>query len=108
MKSFLTKLARTIDFFPYISFICSISGLILQYPNYDYNRTSMWVKHMPANDLRNKVTIRDWSLIMGRGDYKTGGGEFFVKFYPYEKGDRQSFSYAEWGGGTSFGVVFKR
>ena len=33
--------------------------------------------------------VRDWSLIMGRGEggYKTGGGQ--VKFYPYEK----------WGGG---------
>ena len=28
---------------------------------------------------------RDWSLITGRGGYKTGGGGH-VKFYPYEKG----------------------
>ena len=63
---------------------------------------------MPANDIRNKVTIRNWSLIMGRGDYKTGGGGGCVKFYPYEKRDRQSFSHAEWGGTTSFGVVFMR
>ena len=31
------------------------------------------------------TNIRDWSLIMGRGGYKTGGGGH-VKFYPYEKG----------------------
>ena len=31
-----------------------------------------------------------------------------MKFYPYEKGGRKSFSHAEGGGGgiTSFGVVF--
>ena len=29
------------------------------------------------------ITVRDWSLITGRGGYKTGGGH--VKFYPYRK-----------------------
>ena len=32
-----------------------------------------------------KGILRDWSLITGRGGYKTGGGGH-VKFYPYEKG----------------------
>ena len=31
----------------------------------------------------------------GEGGYKTGGGD--VKFYPYEKGGRKSFSHAEGG-----------
>ena len=35
-------------------------------------------------------TLRDWSLITGRGGYKTGGGGH-VKFYPYEKGGRKKF-----------------
>ena len=31
------------------------------------------------------LSLRDWSLIKGRGGgYKMGGGH--VKFYPYEKG----------------------
>ena len=30
--------------------------------------------------------VRDWSLITGRGGYKTGGGGGHMKFYPYEKG----------------------
>ena len=30
--------------------------------------------------------FKEWSLIMGRGGYKTGGGGGQVKFYPYEKG----------------------
>ena len=34
--------------------------------------------------------IRDWSLITGRGGYKTGGGGH-VKFYPYEKGGQKKF-----------------
>ena len=29
--------------------------------------------------------LGEWSLITGRGGYKTGGGGH-VKFYPYEKG----------------------
>ena len=29
--------------------------------------------------------LRDWSLITGRGGYKTGGG-WHVKFNPYERG----------------------
>ena len=36
-------------------------------------------------------SVRDWSLIMGRGGYKTGGGGGHVKFYPYEKGGRKKF-----------------
>ena len=39
--------------------------------------------------------FRDWSLITGRGGYKTGGGQ--VKFYPYEKGGQKRFSHAEGG-----------
>ena len=34
--------------------------------------------------------LRDWSLITGRGGYKTGGGGH-VKFNPYEKGGRKKF-----------------
>ena len=30
--------------------------------------------------------LREWSLITGRGSYKTGGGGGHMKFYPYEKG----------------------
>ena len=38
--------------------------------------------------------VRDLSLIMGRGATKLeGGGQ--VKFYPYKKGDKNSFSHAE-------------
>ena len=33
--------------------------------------------------------LRDWSLITGRGGYKTGGG-WHVKFYPYEKGGAEN------------------
>ena len=42
------------------------------------------------------LSIRDWSLITGRGGYKTGAGGH-VKFYPNEKGGGggKSFSYAE-------------
>ena len=35
--------------------------------------------------------LRDWSLITGRGGYKTGGGGGHMKFYPYEKGGRKRF-----------------
>ena len=35
--------------------------------------------------------LRDWSLITGKGGYKTGGGGGHVKFYPYEKGGREKF-----------------
>ena len=48
--------------------------------------------------------IRDWSLIMGRRGYKTGGGGQ-VKLYPYENGGgggRTSFSHAEGGGVQPF------
>ena len=45
---------------------------------------------------RGSVAVRDWSLITGRGCYKTGGGH--VKFYPPTKrGGRKSFSHAEGG-----------
>ena len=38
-----------------------------------------------------RLGLRDWSLIMGRGGgYKTGGGGH-VKFYPYKKGGRKKF-----------------
>ena len=37
-----------------------------------------------------KRYVRDWSLIKGRGGYKTGGGP--VRFYPYKKGEgREKF-----------------
>ena len=35
--------------------------------------------------------VRDWSLITGRGGYKTGGGGGHVKFYRYEKGGQKKF-----------------
>ena len=54
-----------------------------------------------------RLTLRDWSLITGRGGLQNGRGGGHMKFYPYEKGGRkQSFSHAEGGGTTSFGVVF--
>ena len=34
--------------------------------------------------------LRDWSLIMGRGGYKMGGG-LHVKFYPYGNEGRKQF-----------------
>ena len=34
-------------------------------------------------------TLRDWSLIMGRGELQNGGRH--VKFHPYEKGGRKKF-----------------
>ena len=44
--------------------------------------------------------VRDWSLIRGRGGggglqngKGVGGGEGQVKFYPYKKGGRNSFSH---------------
>ena len=40
-----------------------------------------------GKDIKDTVlNVRDWSLITGRGGYKTGGGGGHVKFYPYEKG----------------------
>ena len=35
-------------------------------------------------------TLRDWSLITGRGGLQNGRGGH-VKFYPYEKGGRKKF-----------------
>ena len=50
-------------------------------------------------------SLREWSLITGRGSYKTGGGGGQAKFYPTKKkgggGVRTSFSHAEWGRGTT-------
>ena len=48
--------------------------------------------------LMAQGALRDWSLITGRGGYKTEGGH--VKFYPYERrggGGGKSFSHAEGG-----------
>ena len=36
-------------------------------------------------DFVGSCSLRDWSLITGRGGYKTGGGGGHVKLYPYEK-----------------------
>ena len=53
--------------------------------------------------------VRDWSILTGRGHYKTVGGD--VKFYHYKKlvGGKR-FSHTEGGGEgtTCFGVVFMR
>ena len=40
------------------------------------------------------TNYREWGAKNGKG-----GGGMHVKFYPYEKGDRKSFSHAEGGGG---------
>ena len=42
-------------------------------------------------------TVRDWSLIMGRGATKREAG--YMKFYPYNKGggSGKSYSHAEGG-----------
>ena len=53
------------------------------------------------------IALRDWSLIMGRGGYKTGGGGR-MKFYPYKKGGGgKSFSHAEEGVQKVFGYFFR-
>ena len=36
------------------------------------------------------ISIREWSLITGRGGLQNGRGGH-VKFYPYEKGGRKKF-----------------
>ena len=48
----------------------------------------------------NAVRYRDWSLITGRGGYKTGGGPCKVLSLCKREGGK-SFSHAEvgWGGG---------
>ena len=51
------------------------------------------------------ILLRDWSLLTGRGGYKTGGGGP-VKFYPYKKGGAEKVLAILKGGTTSFGVVF--
>ena len=51
--------------------------------------------------LSSQHSIRDWSLIRGRGGgYKTGGGGGQVRFYPYKKGGGggKGFSHLEGGG----------
>ena len=55
---------------------------------------------------RVETDLRDWSLITGRGGYKTGGGGGQVKLYPPKKRGVKSFSHAEERGAKSFGVVF--
>ena len=39
----------------------------------------------------NSSTIRDWSLIIGRGATTRKRGRGHVKFYPYEKGGHNKF-----------------
>ena len=54
------------------------------------------------------TSLRDWSLISGRGGTKREGGGH-LKVYHYEKGGGFFFSHAEGAGGgvtKSFGVVF--
>ena len=46
--------------------------------------------------------IRNWSLITGRGGYKTGEGGRQVKFYPYEKGGTEKVLAMLKGGGKKF------
>ena len=52
------------------------------------------------------MTIRDWSLITGRGGYKTGEGA--CEILPLRKGGHKEVLAMVKGGGrqTSFGVVF--
>ena len=50
------------------------------------------------------LPVRDWSLITGRGGYKTGGGGH-VKFYPYEKGGQKR--HAEGGAQQVFGSFLR-
>ena len=54
------------------------------------------------------MLLRDWSLITGRGGYKTGGGACEVLPLGKGGGAEKSFSHAEGGGTKSFGVVFTR
>ena len=66
---------------------------------YSHSQTSSLVNTTFVTDLRYEylhvihvqLTVRDWSLITGRGGYKTGGGGGHVKFYPCEKGGRIKF-----------------
>ena len=47
----------------------------------------------------NDWSLRDWSLMTGRGGAtKWEGGH--VRFYPYKKGGGKRFSHAEGGGGA--------
>ena len=50
--------------------------------------------------------VRELSLIMGRGGYKTGGGAHEV--LPLQKGGSEKVSAKLKGGTTSFGVVLMR
>ena len=45
-----------------------------------------WMVHGGENQ-----TVRDWSLITGRGGATKWEGGGHVKFYPYEKGGRIKF-----------------
>ena len=46
--------------------------------------------------------LRDWSLIMGRGELQNGrGGGGQVKFYLSKRGGWKSFSHAEGGWGST-------
>ena len=49
------------------------------------------------NNQYDSNNLRDWSLITGRGGGATKREGGHVKFYPYEKGGRKSFSHAEGG-----------
>ena len=66
---------------------------------------------MPASsELKTRVYLSThfimvWSLIMGRGGYKTGGGACDI--CPYEKGAGGGKSLSQAEGGTQvFGVIF--
>ena len=52
------------------------------------------------------IHVRDWSIIMGRGGYKTGGGACEV--LPLRKGGgaQKVLAMLRGGGTRSFGVVF--
>ena len=51
------------------------------------------------------LDLRDWSLITGRGGFKTGGGGSEV-FTPMKRGDGKFYSHAEGGGAETFLVQF--
>ena len=57
----------------------------------------MGVQHIP---FVFGLEFRDWSLITGRGGYKTGGGG--ACFTPTKRGGGKSFSHAEGGGHDKF------
>ena len=68
-----------------------------------FNPTDVCAPLLHSPMVKRLVTRRGGGgLQNGRG----GGGH--VKFNPYKKGGGGSFSHAEGGGTTSFGVVFMR